>query len=354
MRSTMHGMGSRGVHFVGSFPGENTDDAMRAMLDAAGPRLRTLPTGETRRYEWYIQPIIEDLVSQGVLEVKKPGTWQTSRDRTIHRVPHGKELTGDMMELGYLGEAEEALPIFQGLRAARDLPELALQIGLPTDFTLTFIATGVSGIRSHRKAFYDATVRDITAVHELVGDDVVVQLEATAEMVLMAKSQPVHRRVEAALGLGRGIAELAASAPAGTRFGVHLCLGSIRNRARTTMRDLRPFVELANSVVRHWPSGRPLTYIHGPLAAGDIPPSTNPEFYAPLAELSLPEGTNFYAGFVHESPTVAQQLETLRMIENALGRPVDGVASACGLGRRPRPIADALVVRADTLAAGGS
>lgn len=71
-------MGSRGVHFVGSFPGMSTDDAMRAMLDAAGPRLRTLPTGETRRYEFYIQPIIEDLVAQGALEVKKPGTWRSS------------------------------------------------------------------------------------------------------------------------------------------------------------------------------------------------------------------------------------------------------------------------------------
>lgn len=348
----MHGMGSRGVHFVGSFPGASTDDAMRAMLDAAGPRLRTLPTGETRRYEFYIQPIIEDLVAQGALEVKKPGTWRSSRERTIHRVPSGRGLTGDMMELGYLAEAQEALPIFRDLRTARELPELTLQIGMPTDFTLAFIAMGIPGVRSHRKAFRDATVRDIAAIHELVGtEDVVVQLEATAEMVLMAKAQPLHRRLEATLCLGEGIAALAESTPAGTRFGVHLCVGSMHNKSRASMRDLRPFVELANSVVRQWPSDRPLTYVHGPLAAGDIPPSADPAFYAPLADLSLGEGTNFYAGFVHDTPTVPEQVETLRLIENALSRPVDGVASACGLGRRSRPIADALAARADTLAA---
>lgn len=347
----MHGMGSRGVHFVGSFPGTSTDDAMRAMLDAAGPRLRTLPTGETRRYEFYIQPIIEDLVAQGALEVKKAGTWRSSRERTVHRVPDGRELTGDMMDLGYLAEAEEALPVFQELRAAREQPELTLQIGMPTDFTLAFIAMGLPGIRSHRKAFRDATVRDIAAIHELVGADGIVQLEATAEMVLMARTQPLHRRLDAAFQLGQGVARLAESAPAGTRFGVHLCVGSMHNKSRVSMRDLRPFVELANSVVRQWPSDRPLTYVHGPLAAGDIPPSTNPAYYAPLADLSLGAGVKFYAGFVHDMPTVAQQVETLRMIENALGRPVDGVASACGLGRRPRPIADALATRADTLAA---
>ncbi|MGW4092253.1 hypothetical protein [Nocardia sp. NPDC004750] len=348
------GAGTRTVHFVGSFPAESTDVAMRAMLDSAGTRLRTLPTGETRRYEFYIQPIIEDLVDQGVLAVKKQGTWGSSRQRAIHRVARGAELPSEAMDLGYLGEAEEALPIFRALRAEHDLPGLALQIGMPTDFTLTFIAMGAAGVRRHRRAFLDATVRDITAIRELAGDDVVVQLEATAELVLMAKSQPLHRLTDRALGLGEGIAALAAAAPEGTRFGVHLCLGSLRNKARGRLRDARPLVDLANSVVGHWPRGRVLEYVHGPLAAGDVPPSEKAEFYTPLAKLALDAGTNFYAGFVHDVPTEAQQTETLRIIENALGRPIDGLACACGLGRRPRPVADELMARAELLAAGGT
>jgi hypothetical protein len=213
------GTGMRAVHFVGSFPAERPDIAMRAMLDGAGARLRTLPTGETGRYEFYIQPIIENLVAQGVLEVKKPGTWRSSRSRTIHRVARGTELSGAAMDLGYLREAEEALPIFRELRGDRELPGLALQIGMPTDFTLTFIAMGASEVRRHRRAFIDATVRDITAIRELAGDDVVVQLEATAELVLMAKTQPLHRLVDRALGLGEGIAALAAAAVCATKPG---------------------------------------------------------------------------------------------------------------------------------------
>ncbi|MEU1993704.1 hypothetical protein ABZ511_04565 [Nocardia gamkensis] len=351
MGPTGQGAGTRTVHFVGSFPAESTDVAMKAMLDSAGARLRTLPTGETRRYEFYIQPIIEDLVTQGVLAVKKPGTWRSSRDRTIHRVARGAELRGDSMDLGYLREAEEALPIFRELRGVRELPGLALQIGMPTDFTLAFVAMGAAGLRRHRRAFFDATVREIAAVRALAGDDVVVQLEATAELVLTARAQPSHRLVDRALGLGEGIAALAAAAPEGTRFGVHLCLGSLRNKARGKLRDARPLVDLANSVVRHWPQGRILQFVHGPVAAGDIPPSADPEFYAPLADLALAAGTDFYAGLVHDVPTEAQQLKTLRTLENALGRPVDGVACACGLGRRPRPVADVLMARAEVLAA---
>ncbi|UFS93058.1 hypothetical protein [Nocardia huaxiensis] len=342
-------MSTRVVHFVGSFPADGTDDAMRAMLDGAGRRMLTLPTGETWRYEFYIQPIIAELVAQGALEVKKPGTLRSSRERSIHRAPRGIRLTGDLLNLGYLREADEALPVFRRLRAEYELPELSLQIGMPTDFTLAFIAMGATGLRRHRKAFRDATVREMAAVRARVGAEVVLQLEATAELVLMAKTQPLHRKTDAALQLSRGIADLAAAAPEGARIGVHLCLGSMHNRARATLRDLRPFVDLANSIARQWPSGRTLEYVHGPLAAGERPPPTRFEFYAPLAELD--PGIRFYAGLVHEEPSEPEQIRTVRMVERALGRPVDGLASACGLGRRPRPIADAMVRRAERLCA---
>lgn len=346
----MHDMGARAVHLVGSYPAGSAEEAMLAMLEGAGARLLTLPTGETSRYEFYIQPIIEGLAAQGVLEVKRAGSWESSRERTVYQVPHGTELTGDAMELGYRAEAEEALPIYRRLRAERDLTGLPLQIGMPTDFTLAFIAMGVAGIRSHRDAFRAAAARDIAAIRESAGEEVIVQLEATAEMVLTAKSAPLHRGLDSVLGIGKGIAAAAEAAPAGTRFGVHLCVGSMNNRSRVTMRDARPLVELANSVARRWPSDRPLEYIHGPFAAGDVPPSTDPRFYAPLAELDLPSGTRFIAGFVHESPSLEEQSTTLLMIEEALGRRLDGIASACGLGRRPREIADAMVARAAALA----
>ncbi|MFI5718614.1 hypothetical protein [Nocardia sp. NPDC051750] len=345
-------MTRRAVHFVGSFPAESTDAAMRAMLDAAGTRLRTLPTGETRRYEFYIRPIIEDLVTQGVLEVEQPREWRTSRDRTRYRVPRGRALTAETIELGYRQETEEALPIFAELRAARRLSGMSLQIGMPTDFTLAFIALGAGGVLRYRNAFAGATVREIAAVHELAGQDVVIQLEATAELVLMATAQPGHQLADRALGLARGIAATAAAAPEGTRFGVHLCLGSLRNKARATLRDTRPLVDLANAIVRQWPPGRPLEFVHAPLAAGDIPPPGRPEFYAPLSGLALGAGTAFYAGLVHDIPSEQQQRKVLSLVENALGRPLDGVATACGLGRRPRDIADALMARAERLAAG--
>ncbi|RDI64764.1 hypothetical protein [Nocardia pseudobrasiliensis] len=340
----------RAVHFVGSFPATDTEDAMRAMLSGAGARLCTLATGEVRRYETYLQVIIADLVAQGILEVRSQGSWETSSERTLYRVAPGAELTGDAMNLGYLDEAREALPIYRRLRAEQDRPDLLLQIGMPTDFTLAFIALGARGVRRYRRAFADAMTRDIAAIRELAGDDVVFQLEATAEMVALSKVPSLQRAVEFAFGLGRGMAAVAAASPLGTRFGVHLCVGSMNNKARAILPNAKPLVTLANSVVRHWPADRPLEFVHGPLAAGDIPPSPDPHFYTPLRDLALGPDTAFYAGIVHEDPTEEEQIHLLHLAEQGLGRRADGVASACGLGRRPRPIADELVARAARLA----
>ncbi|MFI1919672.1 hypothetical protein [Nocardia sp. NPDC020380] len=312
--------------------------------------LRTLPSGETRRYDRYILPIIEDLVAQGLLVEAADPCWSLTAARSVHRVAPGVRLRGDEMNLGYADEAADAYPIFQKLRAERDLPALSLQAGMATDFTLTTVALACAARRRHRKAFAAAMEREILAIRQLAGDDVVIQLEAPAELVIAAKTQPLHRIVDTVLRFGRGIGALAAAAPEGTRFGVHLCLGGMNNKARATLRDTRPQLALANSVARHWPDGRTLQYVHGPLAAGDLPPSTDPAFYAPLANLRLGAGTQFYAGFVHETPTEAEQVVTLQLIEAALGHRLDGVASACGLGSRARTVAGSLITRAATLA----
>ncbi|MEU6563041.1 hypothetical protein [Nocardia nova] len=342
-------MGSRAAHFVGSFPAEDTETAMRAMLSAHRDRLLTLPTGETRRYELYVVPILDDLVAQGKLEVVRPGQWESLADRTTYRVPRGLEFGGADIDLGYAAEAAQAWPVFERLRAEYGRPDLALQLGMPTDLTLAVVALGPRGALAHRKAFREATVRDITAIRALAGDEVVIQLEATAELVLTALTGPLSRVVERALRLGAGIATLAAAAPPGTRIGVHLCLGSLRNKAATGPRT-RAVVELANSLVRHWPADRPLEYVHVPFAAGDRPPHTGASCYRSLSGLVLPPHTRFHAGLVHDAPTLEQQRATLAEIETALGRPVDGVACACGLGRRPRPVADHLSARAAALA----
>src|SRR6202012_6061720 len=100
-----------------------------------------------------------------------------------------------------------------------------------------------------------------------------------------------------------------------SRFGLHLCLGDMSHHALGRVTDASPLVMLANAIAVRWPAGRPLRYVHAPLAAADDPPVTDPAFYAPLADLELDPGVRFVAGFAHEDQDAATQFRVREMIE---------------------------------------
>lgn len=148
-----------------------------------------------------------------------------------------------------------------------------------------------------------------------------------------------------------GLARLVQATPVGTRFAVHLCVGDLDHKPMRTPTDSRPLVTLANAIVRRWPDGRSLERVYLPLAAGDVPPPTDPSFYRPLRDLRLPADVRFAAGFLHESRTLDEQRAILDIIEGAFGRPVD-VAAACGLGRRAPDLANITLDQARVLTTG--
>jgi hypothetical protein len=154
-------------------------------------------------------------------------------------------------------------------------------------------------------------------------------------MVAVARTPEEHQAGVAAQMAG-AIAFMVAMAPEGTRFGLHLCLGDFHHRALAEMGSARPLVTLANTLAASWPQGRPLEYIHAPFAAAQKPGSLDPSWYEPLADLDLPEGVRFVAGFVHEDLGVGELREVQTLIERHVGHEVD-VAATCGLGRREDP-----------------
>jgi hypothetical protein len=183
-----------------------------------------------------------------------------------------------------------------------------------------------------------AAAREIAAIADNVGKDVVFQIELPAEMVAVAVTPRLLRPV-VARWMSAVSVELARMSNPGTRFGVHLCFGDLGNRAMTGLRrDYAAAVQLANAIVAAWPSAATLEYLHIPLAAGNAPPSLLRSYYAPLSKLTLPPSSRLVAGFVHENLSEAQLLQVLELVETAAGRQVD-VAAACGLGRRDPQVA---------------
>jgi hypothetical protein len=137
------------------------------------------------------------------------------------------------------------------------------------------------------------------------------------------------------------VVSLAAKLPEGASVGVHLCLGDLNHKSSTKL-VLKKIASYSNIMVKKWPQGRPLTYVHFPLAEAATPPPTDPDFYTTLSLVELPEETRFIAGFVHEGQDDSEHVGILNAVETAVERTVD-VACSCGLGRRDRKMAEELI-----------
>ncbi|WP_369636116.1 hypothetical protein [Nocardia sp. JMUB6875] len=325
---------------MGSLPAQldSPNQAMAFAVDTAGEFLDgTVPGCEADpfRAQWYVRPIIDRLGGIPALAPVRRGDWSSLRSRDTFRLQAGRSLTEADVDaaLGYTAEAARAGDALADLR--RTDPGLRLQVGMPTPFVVGFIAFEARMLRWRRGFPYyrpiaDATVREIVRIHEALGDNVVFQLELAAETLLCAGTPAFLRQGPAALA-GRAIARLVARAPYGSRFGVHLCFGSLDGKPVVAPRSTAPVVALANAIGRHWPAGRHLDFVHLPIGDGKRAP-VRPRYYAPLARLELPVATRVIAGLALPKQPLEEARQALAAAEAAYGGRLD-VASPCGLGR---------------------
>jgi hypothetical protein len=341
-------MVTRLAHLVGSLPGTGAEEVMERAVSRLGPSLGTLPDGETGERRNWIVSMIEAMRHHPDLELVREGDWSDYERVPRFRLRSGRRLYGASLQLGISEAAAAAHDPFRTVR-----PGLAdgqrFQVGIPGDIDLAMFVFGPSGPLRHRRPFTEALAATMHDVAARYGEDVVFQIEIPAEVVLLTRA-PAPLRPILARQLGRQVAALAQGSPPGARFGLHLCLGDMNHKALGHLSDTSPLVLLTNAIVAHWPGGRPLDFVHLPLAEADAPPSTDATFYAPLAGLRLGPQVRVIGGFAHEDQDLATQLTVRSHIEGAVGRAVD-VSHSCGLGRRTMAQADAALARLAELAA---
>ncbi|GAA1523083.1 hypothetical protein [Kribbella lupini] len=330
---------TRRLHFVGTMPQFGTAaEAFTWQLTELGAQVRRLSGGETGpRLAWFV-PLVKELKRHPKIRAVREGDWTDYDDVDRLAVRRGEQLTSGDIPLHLAEWAKEELAVLEdsGSPATPDRP---LQIGVPGYLDMALFIFGPSGAIRHGRAFLDAVAAQIEEISAVAGDRVVYQLETPAALIAVSSAPPPIRAVLADL-MSRMVLRQVASAPQRTRFGLHLCFGDMGHEAKLQPKTAAPLVTLANALQRHWPQGSTLEYLHLPLCGGQQPPSTDPAFYAPLKKLN--GEPPLVAGIAHEAQPLADQFVVRRLVEDAVGRPVD-IATACGLGRRtPEQAADAV------------
>jgi len=329
----------RSVHLVGTVPGDNAWDAMRAILDVPGlaRHLRTLPDGETGPRQWWVKAELDAMLDIPGLVIVNPDAGFTSPDDAISfEVPAGYALRAEDLErrLPTLTAFQASYPLFRRLREERGLPRLSFQVGLPSPPDLALLAfRREAGLRPDiYEPVLEAKTRLIRACAALAAGDVAFQLDVPIPLIMVATA-PADQREKVAHWAAGLIAEVPARTEPGTRFGVHLCVGDMHHKPMVRPDSAEPAVLLANEIASQWPQGWPLEWVHIPFAAAEDPPPPDESWYRPLQDLTLGAATRFAAGFVHEKLAASEHRRLLAVIERNAG-PAD-ISMACGLGRRP-------------------
>lgn len=350
----------RGIYLVGSWPHDSyriaPDEAgpdvverlMREPLSLAAPELACLGDGEPGR--GYVIYLSESLRAETGIKVARAGDWSGFDDRVVlrRRRPWSRLPALDR-HLRYFDFAARSLPVLRRLRAEFSRSDLSLLVGVPSPTTVSGVLFGIRGPLLYRRSIQRATEQELARVRRL-GEDVVIQLELTAETVAVTSLPTAASRLLARL-FARQTLRLIRAMPSGTQVAVHLCFGSLHGEPGSRLSSLTPLVTLVNALTDGWPADRKLAFVHLPVTTVADVASTAAARYEPLAGLRLPAETELAVGVVRTAQPEAEQLQALQQVAAAVpaGTPLR-VSTPCGLLSVSADDAVAAVERAVRLA----
>ncbi|MGK8486624.1 hypothetical protein [Nocardia asiatica] len=237
----------------------------------------------------------------------------------------------DFGPLGYAEAALESWQVFRELRADGTIPEgIRFQVSLPTPIAV--IGAFVAGPQGELERRYEARLLDELAVilDAIPPEDLAVQWDAAVEFAIFEGIFPSWFGSDYPTQLeevGQRLIRLGAAVSEPVELGYHLCYGDFGHRHFAEPADTGRLAAVAGRVLAGLE--RPVNWIHLP-----VPRSrTDAAYFEPLADLALPPETELYLGLVHATDGRAGALQRIEAARGAVAE--FGIATECGMGRRP-------------------
>ncbi|MBX9387098.1 hypothetical protein ACFPZ0_02990 [Streptomonospora nanhaiensis] len=301
------------------------------MSSELGDLVARIPDGETGERDNWVVWQLPLLRSHPDLETVPPMPEYGPGVRV--KVREGADPSGVVFgHLGYARAALESWPVFARLQAEGVIPAHArFQVSLPTPIAVVAAFTAVHQAELERayEARLLAELAEITAA--VPADRLAVQWDCAVEFALQEGVFPAWFGEDDPDGLLTGIVErmvrLGEAVPAGVPLGYHLCYGDFGHRHFVQPADTARLTAVANGVAAGL--SRPLDWVHLPVPRD----RDDSAYFLPLKGLALAEETRLYLGLVHATDGVEGGRRRLAAAKEAV--PAFGVATECGLGRRP-------------------
>ncbi|WP_020502299.1 hypothetical protein [Sciscionella marina] len=246
-----------------------------------------------------------------------------------YRLRPGARLEPHQLEQGLVEHVRKSLQARRRIRPGITVPQL-VSVLHPLDMATTCFSGPTAGL-GHHTVFRDTVRRELTTLHDQHRVQLRYQLTTLAIPALFERTP---RRLWSALAVAtaHNTATVITCLPRTARWILHWCTGDLGGEPLLEPRGLWAPVHFANALHRRLSAHQyPTPLMHIPLSDTITIPSTDPAYYQPFTKLN--PRVPISAGLVHElAPEDATT--ALALVERALGRRVDALSAACGLGHR--------------------
>lgn len=335
------------VLLVGGVPGNTAEEVFRTVAPELGDLALGLTDGEigVRRIwvlfvaynTWHQHPDLETVRKPRGIPGMPEYVPSGYDDLYIFTPKQGVEaITVDT--LYYPAEATASYDVFCKLRNEGVIPQdVRFQqcLPFPEDACRLFTANARDA-DVLVAAYLDAMKRDVARICQAIPhDDLVLQWDINWEVIAIETNDGIAGREPVAFKMNgdpveryaRYVKELSKDIPTGVKLGLHLCYGDLHHRHFLEPQNLAVSVRLANLGVQE--AGRRIDYVHM-----SVPRSRSDDaYFAPLKNADLKNAT-LYIGLVHYTDGIAGTRTRLAAFKRYYDGP-SGVATECGLGRRP-------------------
>lgn len=320
-----------GVHLVGSVPLRDAEEVFRSASETLSGRLRRIPDGETGVRGNWIGWQIEFLKRSAQVEVQPR---DPSRYSALPLVRLKPDVSPDEISFDNIGYADAALAsyqVFSRLKREGVIPPGArFQVSLPTPIATTVAFFPLNDQALVEPRYELAMLRELDRILQAIPhDELAIQWDVAVEFGVLEGVQMgfLAGRPDAMEQIITRLVRLGNRVPPDTQLGYHLCYGDAGHKHFKEPDDMSKLVAVANAISAQL--ARPIQWIHMP-----VPRSrTDDAYFAPLRDLRLQPGTELYLGLVHIHDGEVGARMRIAAAQRATGR--FGVATECGMGRRP-------------------
>jgi hypothetical protein len=322
----------------------NLEDAEAVFreLSKVSETLRRVPDGETGpRQQWIMAQMERFAANPDFVQTQESGFAYASRPS--FRLRDGLAPEDASFDLGYAAGATESYPLFKRLRdEGKFAPDARFQVSLPTQVAIVGVYIDPAQQAAIAPVFERTLVNEIAEILKGVpAEDLALQWDVAVEFSRLERPSDLRRGPTDYEEIVAQLVRLGGLVPEPVQLGYHLCYGDAPDEPGGVghhfmqPRDTSLLVRVANEIV----SGvrRPVDWIHMP-----VPIERDDDaYFAPLDGLSLPAQTRLFLGLVHWQDGVEG---TQRRID-AAARHIRGfgVATECGMGRRPSEVVPTLL-----------